>query len=79
MAPQAKKFDEEVILDKFRQLSPDERKEALDFLDFLACRGDARKWIEFDQWALNIAKEKGFSNLTEDDVARIVIDFRSGK
>ena len=76
---QAKELNEEIILGKFRQLSPDERKEAIDFLDFLTYRGNARKWIEFDEWALDLAKDKGFSNLTEKDVARIVNDFRSGK
>jgi hypothetical protein len=76
---QAKEVNEEAILGRFRQLSPDERKEALDFLDFLAYRVNVRRWIEFDEWALNLAKNRGFSNLTEEDVARIVDDFRSGK
>jgi len=76
---QVKELNGEAILGRFRQLSPDERKEALDFLDFLAYRGNVRRWIEFDGWALNLAKDRGFSNLTEEDVARIVDDFRSGK
>ena len=35
--------------------------------------------LEFDEWATNLAKEKGFHHLTEEDVARIVSDFRGGK
>jgi hypothetical protein len=35
--------------------------------------------LEFDEWAMNLAKEKGFSHLTEEDVAQIVCDFRSGR
>jgi len=76
---EARELNEEAILGKFRQLSADEKKEALDFLDFLAYRGNARKWIGFDEWALNLAKDRGFSTLTEEDVARIVNDCRSGK
>jgi hypothetical protein len=68
-----------MILGKFRRLSPDERKEVLDFLDSLAYRGIAQKWIEFDEWALALGKAKGFSNLTEVEVTRIVSDFRSRK
>ena len=76
---EARELSEDAILGKFRQLSADEKKEALDFLDFLAYRGNARKWVEFDEWALNLAKDRGFSALTEEDVARIVDDTRSGK
>ena len=76
---EARELSEDAILGKFRQLSADEKKEALEFLDFLAYRGNARKWIEFDEWALNLAKDRGFFSLTEEDVARIVNDCRSGK
>ena len=76
---QVKELGEEAILGKFRQLSADEKKQALDFLDFLVYRCSARKWVEFDEWALNLAKRKGFSSLTEEDVARIVSGHRSGE
>jgi len=51
----------------------------MDFLDFLSSGGKAKEWLEFDEWALNLAKKKGFDRLTEDDVANIVSDLRSEK
>ena len=71
--------EEEVILERFRSLSRERKQELLDFLEFLESREDTRKWIEFDEWALNLAREKGFAHLTESDVARIVSDIRSGR
>jgi len=72
------KRDEEIVLQKFRSLPAERRQEAIDLLDFLS--GEKGKdWLEFDEWALNLAKEKGFDRLTENDIARIVDDFRSGK
>lgn len=71
--------EEEVILERFRSLSRERKQEVLDFLEFLESREDTRKWIEFDEWALNLAREKGFAHLTESDVARIVSDVRSGR
>lgn len=75
----AKKWDEETVLEKFRSLPPERKKEVMDFLDFLSSGGKAKAWLEFDEWALNLAKKKGFDRLTEDDVARIVSDLRSEK
>lgn len=37
---------------------------------------DVEQMVEFDEWALNLAKEKGFDRLTEDDVVRIVHECR---
>ena len=71
--------EEEVILERFRSLSPDRKQEMLDFLGFLESQEGAKKWIEFDEWALNLAREKGFAHLTESDVVRIVSDIRSGR
>jgi hypothetical protein len=48
-------------------------------LEFLETREKAKGWLEFDEWAVNLAKEKGFVNLTEGDIARIVSDFRGGR
>jgi len=73
---QPKELNEETIMERIRQLPPSAKQAVFDFLDFLSSRGKAREWIEFDEWALNLAKEKRFFNLTEDDVARIVSDFR---
>jgi len=65
------KRKEEVILEKLQRLSPERKNEVLDFLEFLELREGAVKWIEFDEWATNLAKEKGFHHLTEEDVASI--------
>jgi hypothetical protein len=76
---QAEELKEEAILEKLRRLSLDKKREILDFLEFLETREKAKEWLEFDEWALNLAREKGFVNLTEGDVARIVSDFRGGR
>jgi hypothetical protein len=76
---QAEELKEEAILEKLRRLSLDKKREILDFLEFLETREKVKEWLEFDEWAINLAKEKGFSNLTEGDVARIVSDFRGGR
>jgi hypothetical protein len=76
---QTVKWKEEVILEKLRRLSPERKKEILDFLEFLEFREGAMRWLEFDEWATNLAKERGFHHLTEEDVARIVSDFRGSK
>jgi len=76
---QAREWNEEVILEKLRRLSSERKQEVLDFLESLESRERAKGWLEFDEWAINLAKEKGFAHLTEEDVARIVSDFRGGK
>lgn len=73
------KWDEKTILQRFRSLSPERKKEVIDFLDFLTSGEKAKEWLEFDEWALDLAKKKGFDRLTEEDVARITSDFRSGR
>ena len=73
------KKDEEILLQKFRSLPPEKREEFIDLLDFLTAGKKAENWLEFDEWALNLAKETGFNRLTEEDVARIMSDFRSEK
>jgi hypothetical protein len=70
---------EEAILERLRKLSSDKKREILDFMEFLESREKAKEWLEFDEWAINLAKEKGFINLTEGDVARIVSDFRGSR
>lgn len=76
---QAREWNEEAILERLRRLSSERKQEMLDFLEFLESRERAKGWLEFDEWAINLAKEKGFAHLTEEDVARIVSDFRGGK
>jgi hypothetical protein len=71
--------DEEKIIQKFRTLSPEKKREAIDYLDLLASGKKAKVWVEFDEWAFNLAKKKGFDRLTEKDVARVVSDYRSNR
>ena len=71
--------DEEKIIQKFRSLSPEKKREAIDYLDLLSSGKKAKDWVEFDEWALNLSKKRGFNRLTEKDVARIVSDYRSNR
>lgn len=73
------KGKEEIIIEKFRRLSDEKKEEVINFLEFLESREKAKAWLEFDEWAINLAKQKGFYQLTEDDIARIVSDFRNSK
>jgi hypothetical protein len=41
--------DEERILQKFRDLSPERKQEVIDFLDFLTAAVKAKEWLEFDR------------------------------
>jgi len=70
---------EEFVIEKFRRLSQEKKEEVLDFLEFLESREKVKPWVEFDEWAINLAKQKGFYQLTDEDVACIVSDFRGGK
>lgn len=67
---------EQLILEKVRRFPPERIQEVLDFIEFLEQRGRRSAWIEFDEWALNLAKEKGFQHLTEEDVAGVVKEHR---
>ncbi len=58
------------------KLPPQLAQEVLDFIEFLKQKEETKKWVEFDEWALNLAKEKKFSNLTEKEVTNIVESFR---
>jgi len=79
MKSQGMEDKEEVIIEKFLRLSKEKKEAVLDFLEFLESREKVKKWFEFDEWAINLAKQKGFYQLIDDDVARIVSDFRSAK
>jgi hypothetical protein len=70
-------INDKQFLEKFRDLPEVKKQEVIDFLDFLSAREKATQWIDFDVWALNLAKRKGFSDLSGEDVARIVSDFRT--
>jgi hypothetical protein len=76
---QIEKYDEEAIIEKFRKLPLERKQQVFDFLDFITSRENVKNWLDFDVWALDLAKAKGFSHLTEDDVARIINNFRSSQ
>jgi len=69
---------QEEILEKIRKIPSQKIDEIIDFIDFLEQREKKKAWIEFDEWAMNLAKEKGFNRLTEDDIAQIVKQHRLG-
>lgn len=68
----------EQLLDVIEELPGEKVLEVLDFAKFLRWQDivEARAIIEFDAWAENLAKEKGFAHLTEEDVAQIVHECR---
>ena len=68
--------DKQEIVEKIQSLPPESLDEVIDFIEFIEHREKRRIWIEFDEWALNLAKEKGFSQLTEEDIAEIVKQHR---
>ena len=68
--------DEEKVLQKFRYLLPDKKRDAIVYLDLLASGKKAIDWVAFDEWAINLAKKRTFDRLTEKDVACIVSDVR---
>ena len=67
------------IIEKVRSLPPEKIEEVLDFIYSIEQREKKRALIEFDEWALNLAKEKGFDHLTEEDVTEIVKQHRIGE
>jgi hypothetical protein len=75
---EVRELNEEIIIEKLRKLSSEKKQEILDFVEFLESREKSRGWVEFDEWAMNLAKEKGFARLTEQEVAEIVSDLRGG-
>jgi hypothetical protein len=68
--------DKQEIVEKIQSLPPESVDEVIGFIEFIGQREKRRIWIEFDEWALNLAKEKGFSQLTEEDIAEIVKQHR---
>jgi Protein of unknown function (DUF2281). len=63
---------ERKIINAFRRLPPEKKQEVVDFIEFIESRNKLTESVEFDEWAVNLAKEKGFSHLTEEDVMQIV-------
>ena len=68
----------EQLLDAVKDLPETRVLQVLDFAGFLKWQDEAqtREIIEFEAWAENLAKEKGFAHLSEEDVAYIVHEVR---
>ena len=45
------------------------------FIEFLKW-SERQQWADFDRWAMELARRKGFSHLTEENVAQIVHECR---
>ncbi len=70
--------DVEQLIRVLSQLPEDKVSEVLDFARFLAWQ-HARVSDEstpFEQWAENLARERGFADLTDEDVAAMVHEAR---
>ncbi len=63
---------ERVVVEKLKVLPSEKQQEVLDFIEFLehkdASSQKAKAEVEFDEWAVNLAKEKGFAHLTEEEL-----------
>ncbi len=70
--------DVEQLVRVVSQLPEDKVSEVLDFARFLAWQHAkvSDESTPFEQWAERLAQEKGFANLTEEDVAAIVHESR---
>jgi hypothetical protein len=69
---------EDRVLQAVRGLPSQKIQEIIEYADFLRWKEtkEAKEIVEFDEWALNLAREKGFGQLSEDDVASIVHECR---
>lgn len=61
----------QAVLDSIKEIPRERLDEVVDFIEFLKWKARKQE-IEFDEWAMNLAKEKGFALLTEDEIAEIV-------
>jgi hypothetical protein len=66
------------IVEKLQSLPPERIDEVIDFIEFIDGREKKKEGVAFDEWAMNLAKEKGFHHLTEEDIAEIVKQCRAG-
>jgi hypothetical protein len=69
----------QALLKAVEDLPEEQVLEVLDFARFLKWRelAQEREVTEFEAWAENLAREKGFAHLKEEDVAQIVHELRS--
>jgi hypothetical protein len=66
------------IVEKLQSLPPERIDEVIDFIEFIDGLEKKKEGVAFDEWAMNLAKEKGFHHLTEEDIAEIVKQYRAG-
>lgn len=71
----------ERLLEVVEKLPEDKASEVLDFAQFLLLRSgsDEDRANAFYAWAEELARSRGFDQLTEEDVARIVHEARHEK
>lgn len=65
------------ILDSIKDIPAERLDDVMNFIEFLKWK-EGKHQVEFDEWALNLAKQKGFAHLTEDEVNQIVHLHRKG-
>lgn len=58
-------------LDSIKDIPKKRLEDVVNFIDFLKWQ-ERKRDVEFDEWAINLAREKGFGHLTEDEVTQIV-------
>ena len=70
--------DVEQLIKVVSQLPEDKVSEVLDFARFLAWQHakESGTSTPFEQWAERLAQERGFADLSEEDVAAIVHESR---
>jgi len=66
------------IVKKLRSLPPERIDEVIDFIEFIDGCEKRKAGVAFDEWAMNLAKEKRFHHLTEEDITEIVKQYRAG-
>lgn len=61
-------------------LPSDKAQELIDFAKYLRWQEEKRtaEIVEYDEWAINLAREKGFDYLTKKDTIRIIKECRRG-
>lgn len=61
-----------------KRLPSDKAQELIDFANYLRWQEEkkTREVVEYDEWAINLAREKGFDYLTEKDILKIIEECR---
>ncbi|MBU0567115.1 hypothetical protein KJ693_04610 [bacterium] len=69
---------EDQVVQAVKDLPSYKIQEVIKYANFLRWKEtkEAKEIVELDEWALNLAKKRGFDRLSEDDVASIVHECR---